>query len=1004
MKMKMKRIIGFFLALVMFIGCLPLSTIETYAAEGDVAIDEAHFPDKIFRNYVKANFDENGDGNLSKDELDKVEKINITNKSVSSLKGIEHFKNLTKLDCSNNKLTSLDISKNTNLTELNCGRNKLTSLNISKNTNLTVLNCGRNKLTELDVRQKINLTVLNCDYNKLSKLDVSKNTNLTALSCDGNNLSKLDVSKNTNLTALSCADNKLSKLDVSKNTALEQLICNYNKLSELDVSKNTNLEKLNCADNKLSELDVSKNTALIQLDCYDINLSELDVSKNTALIQLNCGDNKLSELDVSKNTALEGLYCGYNYQISELDISKNTALKELSCYWNKLTELNLSKNTNLKKLNCNNNKLSELDTSNNKALEELSCSFNNLSTLDISKNTALKQLSCTNNKLSQLDVSKNTTLVQLSCTNNKLSQLDVSKNTALVQLSCGSNKLSQLDVSKNTALVQLSCGSNKLSQLDVSKNTTLTTLYCSNQQYDITVTKGIREFKYSKFPGQFKREKVTSPDGASFGDVALTVDSDTTNKVTYNYIVGNNIEMDVKLNVTYIEFDQEHVESMKVKEQPKLIYTEGEKLDLSGLVVTLTDKQGLTKDVAFKDFEENNITANPENETELTLADNGKKVTLTKGNLTAETNALTVNKKVFDPEHVERMVVKTQPKLIYTEGEKLDLTGLVVTLTDKQGLTKNVEFKDFKENNITANPENETELKLADSGKKVTLTKGNLTAETEALTVNKKETPSPLPKPIDPPVAPTQPGGEPADTSKYWTVTFESADETKGVVDAKNTFYVLKTENKTLADITAPKATAKVGYEFDKWDSALDKNTVIDKDMTVKAYFKKVGSPTPKKPPVVGPVDPQDPNGEKPADTSKYYTVTFKADPAKGTIDAKNTFYVLKNSGKTLADLANDAPKVIAKPRFKFTGWEPTLDANTTINKDMTVNAKFEKVTPTPTDPPVNPTQPGVKSQVANNKALPKTASSINIELYTIFMILSGTLLVVAFKRKKESQ
>ena len=129
----------------------------------------------------------------------------------------------------------------------------------------------------------------------------------------------------------------------------------------------------------------------------------------------------------------------------------------------------------------------------------------------------------------------------------------------------------------------------------------------------------------------------------------------------------------------------------------------------------------MTKDVAFADFATYGITAAPANDTELKLADNAKKVTLTKGNLTAETNALTVNAKVFDPEHVESMVVKTQPtKLVYTEGEKLALAGLVVTLTDKQGLTKDVEFKDFAANGITAAPANDTELKLADSGKKVT--------------------------------------------------------------------------------------------------------------------------------------------------------------------------------------------------------------------------------------------------------------------------------------------
>ena len=188
-------------------------------------------------------------------------------------------------------------------------------------------------------------------------------------------------------------------------------------------------------------------------------------------------------------------------------------------------------------------------------------------------------------------------------------------------------------------------------------------------------------------------------------------------------------------------FDPDHVEKMVVKEQPtNLSYTEGEKLNLAGLEVTLTDNQGLTKDVAFADFEANGITAEPANDTELKLADNGSKVKLTKGNLTAETEALTVSAKVFDPAHVEKMVVKTQPtNLIYTEGEKLNLAGLEVTLTDNQGLTKDVAFADFEANGIEAAPANETALTVAaNNGRAVELTKGSLTAQTNQLTVKAK--------------------------------------------------------------------------------------------------------------------------------------------------------------------------------------------------------------------------------------------------------------------------
>ena len=197
------------------------------------------------------------------------------------------------------------------------------------------------------------------------------------------------------------------------------------------------------------------------------------------------------------------------------------------------------------------------------------------------------------------------------------------------------------------------------------------------------------------------------------------------------------------------------------------------------------------------------------------------------------------------------MVVKTQPtKLNYTEGEKLELAGLEVTLTDNQGLTKNVAFADFATYSITANPTDGTELKLDDDGKPISLTKGSLQDETANLTVNAKVTPQD--PPVVGPVDPTDPNGEkPADPSKYWTVTFKSADETKGTVAAKNTVYVLKTEQKTLADITAPEKTAVQGYEFDKWDPALDANTTIAGDMIVKAYFKQAGTtPTPTPEPI----------------------------------------------------------------------------------------------------------------------------------------------------------
>ena len=54
------------------------------------------------------------------------------------------------------------------------------------------------------------MTSLSCDDNKLTALDISKNTALTRLSCSGNSLTSLDLSKNMALEKLLCFKNQIS--------------------------------------------------------------------------------------------------------------------------------------------------------------------------------------------------------------------------------------------------------------------------------------------------------------------------------------------------------------------------------------------------------------------------------------------------------------------------------------------------------------------------------------------------------------------------------------------------------------------------------------------------------------------------------------------------------------------------------------------------------------------------------------------------------------------------
>ncbi len=542
---------------ILYGGQMPcvLSVVQSGLSETDITSDF----DPLFAQELQKRGYIADAKNITPEEVKKITELDVSGNRASgeegydgkltSLRGIEYFESLTRLDCSGNQLITLDVSKNTALTRLFCSNNRLTTLDVSKNAALTNLYCENNRLTTLDVSKNTALRHLDCYNNQLTSLDVSKNTVLTNLYCDNNQLTTLDVSKNTALTNLYCDNNQLTTLDVSKNTTLTELGCGGNQLTTLDMSKNTALKELWCNFNQLTTLDVSKNTALKYLYCDNNRLITLDISQNTALTVLDCMENpgdgavfpvtawfdndsipnadkfttgswdyngKTVRIDYRKagtnpstdiTANFDPLFAQELQKRGYIADAKSVTLEEVK----RITRLNVSGNwvsseegydgkltslrgieyfESLTHLDCFGNQLTALDVSKNTVLTKLYCYSNRLTTLDVSKNTALTILYCYNNQLTTLDVSKNTALTYLSCGINRLTTLDVSKNTALIDLSCYSNQLTTLDVSKNTALTDLSCFNNQLTALDVSKNTALTDLSCGfNQLTTLDVSK-----------------------------------------------------------------------------------------------------------------------------------------------------------------------------------------------------------------------------------------------------------------------------------------------------------------------------------------------------------------------------------------------------------------------------------------------------------------------------------------------------------------------------------
>ncbi|EIN5664524.1 class 1 internalin InlJ [Listeria monocytogenes] len=349
-------------------------TIKNTLKAGQTQSFNDWFPDDNFASEVAAAFEMQATDTISEEQLATLTSLDCHYSSIADMTGIEKLTGLTKLICTSNNITTLDLSKNTNLTYLECNSNKLTSLDVTSLTKLTYLNCNTNKLTNLDVSQNPLLAYLNCALNTLTELDVSHNTQLTELNCRSNKkITELDVTTNTQLTSLDCGYNKISELNVSQNKLLNRLSCESNNLTKLDLNQNIELTFLNCSSNKLTEIDVTPLTQLTYFDCGVNDLTELDVSTLSKLTTLECIQTDLLEIDLTHNTQLTDFKAEGCRKIKELDVTHNTQLYSLDCQGAGITELDLSQNPKLIYLYLSNTELTELDVSHNTKLKNLFC-------------------------------------------------------------------------------------------------------------------------------------------------------------------------------------------------------------------------------------------------------------------------------------------------------------------------------------------------------------------------------------------------------------------------------------------------------------------------------------------------------------------------------------------------------------------------------------------------------------------------------------------------------
>ena len=109
-------------------------------------------PDTLFEKaLINLGLDSLQDGTILTASIDTLTRLNVSNKGIASLSGIEDFSNLTHLTCWSNNLTNINLTQNTSITYLHICCNSLTQLDVSQNTLLRYLRCDNNSIDSLDV-------------------------------------------------------------------------------------------------------------------------------------------------------------------------------------------------------------------------------------------------------------------------------------------------------------------------------------------------------------------------------------------------------------------------------------------------------------------------------------------------------------------------------------------------------------------------------------------------------------------------------------------------------------------------------------------------------------------------------------------------------------------------------------------------------------------------------------------------------------------------------------
>ena len=329
------------------------------APAGEIELSAEQFPDQVILTFA-GTCDKDGNGSLSEAECMEVEELAMPNAGITDLKGVENFRNLQRVDVSQNAIGDFASVKDL--------------------SSLQILKVNGNPASVLDVTGCSSLKKLYAQNSTFSELHVTGLGSLEEVRIENNHLTDLDLTGLTSLRALSCYGNQLHTLDARPAAVLEVLQADSNGMESLLVEGLGNLKTLHCQNN---------------------NLQQISLSGLGALEEFNAANNSLTELIVDEATALKTVLAGNNQLSGEFRFG---TAKQVSVENNQITNL-IGAEENIAYLNFNNNQLTSLKMD-SAAPESVYGNQNNLSLLQFGDVSNLKTLYCAENHLAWTESGK----------------------------------------------------------------------------------------------------------------------------------------------------------------------------------------------------------------------------------------------------------------------------------------------------------------------------------------------------------------------------------------------------------------------------------------------------------------------------------------------------------------------------------------------------------------------------------------------------------------------